>query len=172
MNLRSNSWAATCALSVFLCLAPSARPQTEDSQLPDGPGKQIVQNACTQCHEIEMVTTQNFTKEEWSHTVDLMVSRGARLNQDQIATVVAYLAGNFGKSNASESAVPTSSPASSVPSSTAPPASENRSGSCGEPSTSSQTPQKRSRFWEFLRKKPKPSPSTGKGTATSSNCKI
>jgi mono/diheme cytochrome c family protein len=110
MTLRSNSRTATSALSVYLSLVLAAIPLAagQDDELPEGPGKRIVEGVCAQCHEIEMVTIQNFTKSQWSHTVDVMVARGAHLAPDQIPIVIAYLAANFGKPESSASSPPAS----------------------------------------------------------------
>lgn len=119
---RSSRRTAICTLSVYLGLILAAAPFAagQDDELPEGPGKKIVQGVCSQCHEIEMVTTQNFTKDQWSHTVDLMVARGAHLAPDQIPTVVAYLAANFGKPETGADSPPPS-PSVSAPASTSTP---------------------------------------------------
>ena len=180
MSQRSNGWMATCILEgvVFLCLVSATGSQTtrENTQLPSGPGKQLVQNVCSQCHEIEMVTTQRFSEEKWGQVVNLMVSRGARLSDDQIAAVVTYLANNLGKADASDSsglASPsTSAPASPSASSTAPTASENQTAMSERPSLSTPPrPKNRKSFWGFLRKRPKRACSRGKATTTADNCR-
>jgi len=107
---RSNRRSLVCAFGVYLGLLLAAAPLAgQGDDLPEGPGKKLVQGVCSQCHEIEMVTIQSLTKDQWSHTVDLMVTRGAHLTPDQIPIVVAYLAANFGKAETDTS--PASSPA-------------------------------------------------------------
>ena len=134
MSPRSNSCAATRVLVgvVFLCLVLTASPQTtsENPQLPVGPGKELVQDVCSKCHAIEIVTTKRFSKDQWGQVVDLMVSQGARLSDYQIATVVKYLANNFGEPDTSKSSglalSSTPAPASPSSSSTVPAAFENQ----------------------------------------------
>src|SRR6516164_2362113 len=107
---RSNRRSLVCAFGVYLGLLLAAAPLAgQGDDLPEGPGKKLVQGVCSQCHEIEMVTIQSLTKDQWSHTVDLMVTRGAHLTPDQIPIVVAYLAANFGKAETDTSSA--SSPA-------------------------------------------------------------
>jgi len=74
-------------------LAPSVQAQ----DLPDGAGKELVMNVCTQCHELTRITTKKRTKEEWSDTVDKMAVRGAKASDEEFETIVNYLAKYFGK---------------------------------------------------------------------------
>jgi mono/diheme cytochrome c family protein len=81
---------------VFLLLA-TALPGVaqDDTALPDGAGKAIVQRMCVGCHNLKTVTSNHATKEQWSETVQQMVSRGADGTDEEIATVIDYLAKNF-----------------------------------------------------------------------------
>jgi len=81
---------------VFLMLA-TAFPGVaqDDTALPDGAGKAIVQKMCVGCHSLKTVTSNHGTKEQWSDTVQQMVSRGADGTDEEIATVIDYLAKNF-----------------------------------------------------------------------------
>jgi hypothetical protein len=67
----------------------------DDAALPDGAGKPIVQRMCVGCHSLKTVTSNHATKEQWSATVQQMVSRGADGTDEEIETVVDYLAKNF-----------------------------------------------------------------------------
>jgi competence ComEA-like helix-hairpin-helix protein len=64
--------------------------------LPAGKGKDVVQQHCVGCHALKVVTSKRATKEQWSSLVDQMVSRGAEVDDDDIESVVEYLAANFG----------------------------------------------------------------------------
>jgi hypothetical protein len=74
-------------------LAASAHAQ----DLPDGAGKDLVMNVCTQCHDLARITSKNRTKEEWNDTVDKMAMRGAKASDEEFETIVTYLAKYFGK---------------------------------------------------------------------------
>jgi competence protein ComEA len=80
---------------ILLLLAGSASVPA----LPPGKGKPIVQRACGGCHALKVVTSKRATEEQWSATVDQMVSRGADLSDEEIETVIAYLSKNFGPSS-------------------------------------------------------------------------
>lgn len=65
--------------------------------LPNGPAKQLVSTACTVCHSLDPITSQKRTRYEWQISVDSMIHRGARITDDQAASIVGYLTINFGK---------------------------------------------------------------------------
>jgi competence protein ComEA len=64
--------------------------------LPPGEGQEIVQHQCGGCHALKVVTSKRASRQQWSTLVDQMVSRGADVADDDIETVVQYLAKNFG----------------------------------------------------------------------------
>jgi len=65
--------------------------------LPDGPGKELLMNVCTQCHTINRIVEKKITKDEWNDIVDRMASKGARATDQEFDTIVNYLVKNFGK---------------------------------------------------------------------------
>ncbi len=81
-----------CALSLLLtaALAPS-RAQN----LPDGKGKELVADYCSACHGLDSVTSQRADKDGWETIVAYMVSRGMTATNEEVATIVAYLAKAF-----------------------------------------------------------------------------
>jgi competence ComEA-like helix-hairpin-helix protein len=68
----------------------------DDVVLPDGKGRDAVENACTVCHTAERITKQTMTVDQWRSEVRTMVENGASLNPDEWEPVVAYLVKNFG----------------------------------------------------------------------------
>jgi len=78
-------------LGMFLA---AASVQAQD--LPDGPGKDLVRNVCTVCHELTRITSKKKTKDEWNDTVDKMAARGAKASDEEFDTIVNYLAKHFG----------------------------------------------------------------------------
>ena len=65
--------------------------------LPDGEGRLIVEDVCSVCHSVDMVTARGRSREEWQAVVDMMIGQGAPLHDDEIEPVVRYLSENFGK---------------------------------------------------------------------------
>ena len=77
---------------VLVLLAVFAQAQN----LPPGDGKEIVQQKCGGCHALKVVTSKRASKEQWATLVDQMVTRGAEIEDEDIETVVDYLAKSFG----------------------------------------------------------------------------
>jgi cytochrome c5 len=64
--------------------------------LPEGAGKKIVLNVCTQCHELERIRMMAQDRDEWEQTLVSMQNEGAPLSDDDFPIVLNYLARNFG----------------------------------------------------------------------------
>jgi mono/diheme cytochrome c family protein len=67
-----------------------------DEKLPEGEGKALVEKTCSACHGVDTATSETHTEAEWKGVVATMVSRGAEGTDAEFATIVAYLAKNFG----------------------------------------------------------------------------
>jgi cytochrome c5 len=63
--------------------------------LPDGPGKEVVLNVCTQCHDLQRVRRQRSSAEGWAEILDTMLNEGAPLSLEDFPVVLRYLARNF-----------------------------------------------------------------------------
>ena len=75
-------------LTTFLLFAAA-------TNLPAGTAQPIVQQHCGGCHAMKVVTSKRASKQQWASIVDQMVSRGAEVDDDDIESVVEYLAANF-----------------------------------------------------------------------------
>jgi cytochrome c5 len=64
--------------------------------LPDGPGKEVILNTCTQCHDLYRIKANRRSPEEWEELLVSMLNEGAQLNDEEFARVHAYLSRNFG----------------------------------------------------------------------------
>jgi hypothetical protein len=73
--------------------AVGAQGTTDPSKLPDGPGKVILQSACTVCHGLDLLSGRD--EASWRDTVDRMVAMGAVVPEDQVKVLVEYLTKNF-----------------------------------------------------------------------------
>ena len=71
-----------------------AAVQAQD--LPNGKGKDLVEDRCSSCHGLDLLLAEHDGKAQWSQIVNEMVSRGATGSADELATIVDYLAANFG----------------------------------------------------------------------------
>ncbi|HLI20638.1 MAG TPA: hypothetical protein VKV32_05950 [Stellaceae bacterium] len=64
--------------------------------LASGNGENLVEGGCALCHGLDRVTDTKRSKEQWQLIVNRMVFFGAPISGDQVATVVDYLATNYG----------------------------------------------------------------------------
>jgi virginiamycin B lyase len=74
--------------------------RAQNVALPDGPEKATVQNTCSACHSLGMITNSGHSKAQWNNVVHMMVNAGARLPAGQFDSVVDYLAKNFPEKSA------------------------------------------------------------------------
>jgi competence protein ComEA len=65
--------------------------------LPDGAGKEAVQQACGRCHGLQSVSVARHTRQEWDNVVTDMIGRGASIMESEIPAIVEYLARSFPK---------------------------------------------------------------------------
>ena len=83
--------------------APATRTTTAQApstaaRLPDSAGKALVQKTCgKQCHNLDVVTSQRYTREEWKRVVDAMAARGATGTGQELSAMTDYLARHFGR---------------------------------------------------------------------------
>ena len=63
--------------------------------LPAGPGKDILLNTCTLCHDLGRVRAHNVSREEWEETLLTMLNEGAMLSDQDFPVLLNYLARNF-----------------------------------------------------------------------------
>ena len=63
--------------------------------LPDGPGKQILLNTCTLCHDLSRVRAHTVSRDEWEETLSAMLNEGAMLSDQDFPVLLNYLSRNF-----------------------------------------------------------------------------
>jgi competence protein ComEA len=74
----------------------SAPPQTAaDDSLPDAPGKQLVLETCTQCHEESRFAAKRMSAADWSQLIVSMQANGLQISDAEFATVLNYFATNL-----------------------------------------------------------------------------
>ncbi len=84
--------------ALFTMLFAFAAPALAQSppQWPPGAGSEIVSVACVQCHTPNIIMGMRKSSAGWrAHVYDMFI-RGAQVRDDEVDTVVDYLATNFG----------------------------------------------------------------------------
>jgi competence protein ComEA len=74
------------ASALIVILAP-----VHAQDLPDGPGKSVLENTCGACHGPDIVVGQNGSRDYWQDIVDSMRGRGAAGTEDDFKVIVDYL---------------------------------------------------------------------------------
>jgi cytochrome c5 len=80
-------------LLVLIFLAPVL---AHGAELPDGPGKSVVEKVCGDCHGAEVYAGKHRDKQQWNATIDRMIRHGATATDAQFDQIVDYLVRNFG----------------------------------------------------------------------------
>jgi len=92
---------------VTLCISSA---QAQDSELPEGPGKALLIETCTQCHAEGLITAQTRTSEEWADIISRMVGFGATIGERQQAEILTYLKTNLNKAGGATAEAPAAAP--------------------------------------------------------------
>lgn len=79
-----------------LAATVEAGEQQAISQLPLGPGRDVVTEACLICHGAALIQLQRKDRDHWTRSVRGMVDWGAPLSVEQEEVVVDYLVEHFG----------------------------------------------------------------------------
>jgi virginiamycin B lyase len=80
---------------VLLLLCSALPVRSQDTALPEGPGKELVHASCTPCHGLGRVTSAGYDAAGWRNVVAMMTNAGAKLAPDRVDAVVAYLTAHF-----------------------------------------------------------------------------
>jgi mono/diheme cytochrome c family protein len=79
---------------MLACMAPAWAQQA--NPFPDGPGREIVAVACTQCHAAQAIVQLRMNDVGWRRQVYNMILRGAQIGPNDIDATVKYLSTAFG----------------------------------------------------------------------------
>ena len=77
----------------------AAKPAGQQAQSgsSDADAKKILDNSCTTCHDLDLVSGQHLSKDEWQSLVSSMIAKGATLSDKETPVLVEYLAKTYGK---------------------------------------------------------------------------
>ena len=72
------------------------------SELPPGPGREIVARECQACHDLDMVFgAAGATRDDWNGALDEMGSYGMKITPEERAQILEYLATYLGPNSKS-----------------------------------------------------------------------
>jgi hypothetical protein len=76
---------------VALTAAAAVAARSEDR------GRELVENVCTYCHNLDRLRGKELGREEWRGLTKGMISEGAPVTDDELSTILDYLAKNYGR---------------------------------------------------------------------------
>ncbi len=86
-------YASILTVGAWLMAPLAAHAAQAQAELPDGPGKPLVQAICTTCHQVNMIqNSSGYTREHWQELISYMADLKGR---PELATITEYLAKNF-----------------------------------------------------------------------------
>lgn len=68
--------------------APAAQGSSVD-------GKAVLESACTSCHDLARVTSEDGSMSEWTAVVDRMIGKGAKLTDAEKTALITYLSETY-----------------------------------------------------------------------------
>jgi hypothetical protein len=66
--------------------------------LPAGPGRDVIIRACATCHDLNIVTSQHLSPQEWTNVVQTMSAKGAAASPVELKLIQSYLSNAFPRS--------------------------------------------------------------------------
>jgi cytochrome c len=108
-----------------LAQAGSAQ-QAKPTELPNGPGKDVVMRTCNACHAATIVLEHGQTREQWDETITKMIGMGAQGSDEDFNMIAEYLAKYVPPATAAKPDTAQASPAPSAATSAAPTTAEAR----------------------------------------------
>jgi mono/diheme cytochrome c family protein len=94
-------WWVGAALITLVAGAPASTPaQSVPAQWPAGNGQALAARICSQCHSVEVVMRHRLTRRQWMAQIDTMISKGAKVDDDDFDALADYLAEVFGPQSA------------------------------------------------------------------------
>jgi cytochrome c5 len=71
-------------------------PPAKPAVLPEGPGKELVAERCTLCHDLERVVAVKQRTQAWPVIIADMVAQGAPATAEEATAISDYLGAHFG----------------------------------------------------------------------------
>ena len=87
--------AGSGATLIAVVARPSPPLWAAQTVLPEGPGRDVTQKICSQCHGAETVASVRHTPDGWREVIARMVTAGAQGSEQELDTVAQYLAAHF-----------------------------------------------------------------------------
>jgi competence protein ComEA len=64
---------------------------------PKDRGRELVEDVCTYCHNLDRLRGQQLSREEWRGLTKGMISEGAPVTDEEYSLILDYLVKNYGR---------------------------------------------------------------------------
>ena len=81
-------------LTAMLAFAGAAR---DGQTTPKNRGRELVEDVCTYCHNLDRLQGKALSREEWSGLIKGMISEGAPVTDQEFSLILDYLVKNHGR---------------------------------------------------------------------------
>jgi|SRR5581483_6337731 len=93
-------WHLSGLMLLLICTGICAGAQQSATQPPPpapppGPGLDLLQRSCVNCHDIYMIIGKRRAPGEWADIVNRMADRGAEVTPEELQVIEEYLVANF-----------------------------------------------------------------------------
>ncbi|MDE1915162.1 MAG: cytochrome c [Sphingomonadales bacterium] len=88
----------SAAMFLLASGTPAQSPPPASAKLIAAPGVETLRRHCTLCHGAGMITARHMSARRWGALVDQMISRGAKVSDEDYKVIIAYLTQNYGPS--------------------------------------------------------------------------
>jgi hypothetical protein len=68
-----------------------------DNSAPKDRGRELVEDVCTYCHNLDRLRGKELNREEWRDLTKGMISEGAPVTDEELSVILDYLTKNYGK---------------------------------------------------------------------------
>ena len=75
------------------------------AQEPPAKAKETFERVCGTCHKPEAALSARRSRDQWTESIEGMISRGAKISDEEFATVLDYLVRQYGKVNVNRGTV-------------------------------------------------------------------
>jgi hypothetical protein len=76
------------AFTTVLAITTAAQPKDR--------GRELVEDVCTYCHNLERLRGQQLNREEWRELTKGMISEGAPVTDQELSMILDYLVKHYG----------------------------------------------------------------------------
>jgi hypothetical protein len=64
---------------------------------PEGRGRELVENVCTYCHNLDRLHDKELSREDWRGLTKGMISEGAPVTDEEFSMILDYLVKHHGR---------------------------------------------------------------------------